>query len=423
MGLTITEKILARAARREAVEPGDMIRVKADLIMGHDVTLPLSILEFRRMGAAHVFDPGKVVAVSDHFAPAANTKAAEQIKTVREFAQEQGLVHHYEPGCGESGVCHVVLPEQGLIVPGMVIVGGDSHTTTYGALGAFATGMGSTDIAAAMVLGETWLKVPESLSLYYSGQTRKWVVGKDLILHTLGKVGAAGAIYRAMEFCGPTVEELSMSDRFTMCNMAVEAGAKNGIIAADAETERYLRHRTTRPYDVFTSDSDASYEAEFEFACDGIEPQVAFPFSPENVKPVEEASNVGVDVAFVGSCTNGRLDDLRVAAEILQGRQVAKGVRLIIIPATQKTYLRALKEGLLETFVTAGAAVSTPTCGPCFGGHMGLLAAGEKAVSTTNRNFVGRMGHPESEVYLTSPAVVAASAIAGRIVHPEEVVS
>lgn len=422
MPMTITEKILARAASRDTVEPGDMIRVKVDLVMGHDVTLPLAIQEFRRMGATRVFNVGRVVTVNDHFAPAANTKAAEQIKAVRDFAQEQSLLHHYEPGCGQSGICHALLPEQGLILPGAVVVGADSHTTTYGALGAFATGMGSTDIAAAMALGQTWVKVPESLRLYYSGRLQKWVTGKDLMLYTLGRVGVGGAIYKAMEFCGPTIEGLAISDRFTMCNMAVEAGAKNGIIAVDKETERYLRERTSHPYEIFTSDPDARYETTHEFACEDIGPQVAFPFAPDNVKPVSEASNVTIDMAFIGSCTNGRIEDLRSAAAILQGRQVADGVRLVVIPATLDTYLRALREGLLESFVVAGAAVSTPTCGPCFGGHMGLLAAGERAVSTSNRNFVGRMGHPDSEVYLASPAVVAASAVTGRIVHPEEAV-
>lgn len=422
MGMTITEAILARAAGRDAVAPGDIIRVKVDLVMGHDATLPLSILEFRRMGPIRVFDQEKVVAICDHFAPAASMKAAEQIKIVRDFVRDEGLVHYYEPGCGQAGVCHSVLPEQGLIVPGSVILGADSHTTTHGALGAFATGMGSTDIAAAMALGETWLRVPESIKLYYYGQPKKWVTGKDLILHTLGKVGAAGAIYRAMEFCGPTIEGLSMSARFTICNMAVEAGAKNGIIAPDDETARYLQGRTAHHYQVFTSDADASYEAMYEIPCAELKPQVAFPFSPDNVKPVQEAAGVAIDMAFIGSCTNGRLEDLRIAATILQGGRVAKSVRLIVIPATQQTYLHALQEGLLETFVEAGGAVGTPTCGPCFGGHMGLLAAGERAISTTNRNFVGRMGHPESEVYLASPAVAAASAVAGRIVHPEEVV-
>ncbi|HJX39264.1 MAG TPA: 3-isopropylmalate dehydratase large subunit [Anaerolineae bacterium] len=421
MGLTITEKILARAAGRGAVEPGDILRVKVDLVMGHDVTLPLSILELGRMGAARVFDAGKVVAVSDHFAPASNVKAAEQIKAVRDFARDQGLVHHFEPGCGQSGVCHALLPEEGLILPGYVVVGADSHTTTYGALGAFGTGMGSTDIAAAMALGETWLRVPQSLRLYYHGQPGRWICGKDLILHTLGRLSVAGAIYKAMEFCGPVIEKLAMSDRFTMCNMAVEAGAKNGIIAPDATTEEYLKGRVTGAYEPLTSDSDACYAVTYDFDCQDLEPQVAFPFSPDNVRPVQDAAAVAIDAVIIGSCTNGRLEDLRVAGEILRGRKVARGVRLIVIPATQRTYLEALKEGLLEVFAEAGAAVGTPTCGPCFGGHMGLLAAGERAVSTTNRNFVGRMGHPESQVYLASPAVAAASAVLGRIAHPEEV--
>lgn len=391
--------------------------------MGHDVTLPLSILEFGRMGAERVFDAARVVAVSDHFAPAANVKAAEQIKAVRDFARDQGLEHYFEPGCGQSGVCHAVLPEEGLILPGQVILGADSHTTTYGALGAFATGMGSTDIAAAMALGETWLRVPQSVRLYYHGEPGRWISGKDLILHTLDKLGATGAIYKGMEFCGPTIEALATSDRFTMCNMSVEAGAKNGIIAPDATTEEYLRARTSRSYQNPVSDPDASYAATYDFDCEGLEPQLAFPFSPDNVRPVQDAAMVTIDAAIIGSCTNGRLNDLRMAAKVLQGRRVASGVRLLVIPATQRTYLQALKEGLLEVFAEAGGAVSAPTCGPCFGGHMGLLAAGETAVSTTNRNFVGRMGHPESEVYLASPAVAAASAVLGRIAHPEEVVT
>ena len=418
---TITEKILARAACRDTAKPGEILRVKVDLVMGHDVTLPLSILELRRMGPARVFDAEKVVAVSDHFAPASTVKAAEQIKLMRDFAREQGLAHYFEPGCGQSGVCHALLPEEGLILPGYVVLGADSHTTTYGALGAFATGMGSTDIAAAMALGETWLRVPQSLRLFYHGQPGRWIGGKDLILHTLGSLGVSGAIYKAVEFCGPVIEGLPMSDRFTVCNMAVEAGAKNGIIAPDATTDHYLKGRVTEAYETLTSDPDAGYAATYDFDCQDLEPQVAFPFSPDNVRPVGDAAGVAIDAVIIGSCTNGRLEDLRVAGEILEGRKVAPGVRLVVIPATQRTYLEALKEGLLEVFAEAGGAVSTPTCGPCFGGHMGLLAAGERAVSTTNRNFVGRMGHPESEVYLASPAVAAASAVLGRIAHPQEV--
>jgi 3-isopropylmalate/(R)-2-methylmalate dehydratase large subunit len=423
MAQTITEKILARAAGLETAEAGDIVQAKVDLVMGTDATLPLSILELARMGAARVFDPEKVVAVIDHFAPAPNVEAATRSKMIRDFALHQGLVHCFEPGCGRSGVCHALLPELGLVLPGSVVLGGDSHTTTYGALGAFATGMGSTDIAAAMALGETWLRVPESIKFHYHGTLPKWVGGKDLILYTLGEIGVAGAIYKAMEFCGPTIEALPMSDRFTMCNMAVEAGAKNGIIAPDAETERYLSDRTTRPYQLLRSDDDASYAATHEFACQELQPQVAYPFSPDQARPVQQAADVEIDAVIIGSCTNGRLEDLQIAAQILRGNHIARGVRLIVLPATQDTYVEALREGLLEVFAQAGGAISTPTCGPCFGGHMGLLAAGERAVSTTNRNFVGRMGHPESEVYLASPAVAAASAVAGRIAHPEEIVS
>jgi 3-isopropylmalate/(R)-2-methylmalate dehydratase large subunit len=421
VGLTITEKILARASGHQGIQTGDVVRVKVDLVMGHDVTLPLSILEFERMGAPTVFDPEKVVVVSDHFAPASSITAAERIKMVRDFARRQKLLHYFEPGAGQSGICHALLPEEGLVLPGSVIVGADSHTTTYGALGAFATGMGSADIAAAMALGETWLRVPESFRLYYWGQPGRWISGKDLILHTLGRLGVAGAIYKALEFCGPAIESLGMSDRLTICNMAVEAGAKNGIIAADDRTAEYLQGRISQSYEALRSDPDASYAATLEFDCQGLQPQVAFPFSPDNVRPVQEGAEVEIDAAIIGSCTNGRIEDLRVAAEILRGRTVARGVRLIVIPATQKTYVQALREGLLEVFIEAGGAVSTPTCGPCFGGHMGLLAAGERAVSTTNRNFVGRMGHPESEVYLASPAVAAASAVVGRLAHPQEV--
>jgi 3-isopropylmalate/(R)-2-methylmalate dehydratase large subunit len=423
VGLTITEKILARASGRESVQAGDVVRVKVDLVMGHDVTLPLSILEFERMGASTVFDRAKVVAVSDHFAPASSITAAERIKMVRDFARQHELLHYFEPGCGQSGICHALLPEEGLVLPGSLVVGADSHATTYGALGAFATGMGSTDIAAAMALGETWLRVPESFRLHYRGELGRWTSGKDLILHTLGRLGVSGAIYKALEFCGPAIESLGMSDRFTMCNMAVEAGAKNGIVAPDDRTAEYLRGRTSRSYEALHSDADARYAATLEFDCQELQPQVAFPFSPDNVKPVQEGVEVEIDAAIIGSCTNGRIEDLRVAAEILRGRTVARGVRLIVIPATQKTYVQALREGLLEVFIEAGGAVSTPTCGPCFGGHMGLLAAGERAVSTTNRNFVGRMGHPESEVYLASPAVAAASAVVGRLAHPQEVAS
>ncbi|MCD5406054.1 MAG: 3-isopropylmalate dehydratase large subunit [Desulfotomaculum sp.] len=420
MGMTITEKILAAHAGKDFVEPGELISAKVDLVLGNDITAPLAIKEFRKIGIDKVFDKKRVVLVPDHFTPNKDIKSAEQCKFMREFVREQELEFYYE--VGRMGIEHCLLPEEGLVGPGQVIIGADSHTCTYGALGAFSTGVGSTDLAAAMALGETWFKVPESLKFIYYGNLPRWVSGKDLILYTIGKIGVDGALYRAMEFTGPVIEELSMDSRFTMCNMAIEAGGENGIIAPDEKTKQYIEGRMKFPYEFYYSDEDAKYLEVYEIDVTNMELQVAFPHLPENTKPVSEAVNVRIDQAVIGSCTNGRIEDLRIAAEVLKGNKVHPDVRAIIFPGTQKIYMQAMKEGLVEIFIEAGAAVSTPTCGPCLGGHMGILAKGERAIATTNRNFVGRMGHPESEVYLSNPAVAAASAVLGRIAHPDEVI-
>ncbi|MGI9952750.1 3-isopropylmalate dehydratase large subunit [Moorellaceae bacterium AZ2] len=417
--MTVTEKIFAAHAGMDVVEPGQLINAHIDLALGNDITAPLAIKEFRRLGVKRVFDPARVVLVPDHFTPNKDIKSAEQAKVLREFAREQGLEHYYE--VGRMGIEHCLLPEEGLVVPGDLVIGADSHTCTYGALGAFATGVGSTDLAAAMATGECWFKVPETILLRYYGKLRPWVGGKDLILYTIGDLGVDGARYMAMEFTGEAIGELSLDGRFTMANMAVEAGAKNGIFPVDEKTEEYLRGRARRPYRVYQSDPDARYAEVREYDVSQIEPQVAFPHLPENTRPISEVGEIRIDQVVIGSCTNGRMEDLRIAAAILRGQKVHPEVRLIIIPGTQKIYAQALEEGLIRIFIEAGAAVSTPTCGPCLGGHMGILARGEKAVATTNRNFVGRMGHPESEVYLAGPAVAAASAIKGRIAAPEEV--
>lgn len=419
MPMTITEKILAAAAGKESVKPGELINAKVDLVLANDITAPVAIQEFRKIGVSNVWDKHRVALVPDHFTPNKDIKSAEQAKLVREFAHQQELTNYFE--VGRMGIEHCLLPEQGLVGPGDVVIGADSHTCTYGALGGFATGVGSTDLAAAMALGETWFKVPESMKFVFHGKLPKWVGGKDLILHTIGKIGVDGALYKAMEFCGEAIENLSMDGRFTMCNMAIEAGGKNGIIAPDEITRQYVEGRTKRPYTFYTSDPDAQYSEVFEFNVSEMEPQVAFPHLPENVRPVSQAKHVEIHQSVIGSCTNGRIEDLRLAAEVLKGNKVHKNVRLIIIPGTQEIYRQAMREGLFEIFLDANAVVSTPTCGPCLGGHMGILAKGERCISTTNRNFVGRMGHPESEVYLSNPAVAAASAITGRISHPEEV--
>lgn len=420
MPMTITEKILAAHAGREYVEPGELINVRVDLVLGNDITAPVAIHEFEKIGVETVWDRERVVLVPDHFVPNKDIKSAEQARILREFARRHGLVNYFE--VGRMGIEHCLLPEQGLVVPGDLVIGADSHTCTYGGLGAFSTGVGSTDLAAAMALGETWLKVPESIKFVYYGELQPWVGGKDLILYTIGQIGVDGALYQAMEFTGPAVESLGMDGRLTMANMAVEAGAKNGIVPPDEVTRRYVEGRARRPYTFYRSDPDARYTAVYEFNVSKLEPQVAFPHLPSNVRPVSEVGHVEIDQAVIGSCTNGRIEDLRLAAKVLRGRKVSDNTRLLIIPGTQEVYLQALREGLIEIFIEAGAAVSTPTCGPCLGGHMGILAAGERAVATTNRNFVGRMGHPESEVYLANPAVAAASAVLGRIASPQEVV-
>lgn len=420
MGMTITEKILAAHAGREWVAPGELINCRLDLVLANDITAPVAINEFEKLGVDRVFDPERVVLVPDHFTPNKDIKSAEQSKRVREFARRFGIVNYFE--VGRMGIEHCLLPEQGLVVPGDCMIGADSHTCTYGAIGAFATGVGSTDLAAAMATGECWFRVPESMKFVFHGKLRSWVTGKDLILFCIGDIGVDGARYRAMEFTGEAIANLSVEGRLTMCNMAIEAGAKNGIIAPDEKTELYVKGRAKRPYRFYSSDPDAQYVEVREYDASEIELQVAFPHLPENSRPVSEAQGIAIDQVVIGSCTNGRIEDLRIAAHILKGRKVHPNVRLIVIPGTQEIYLQAMREGLLEVFVGAGGAVSTPTCGPCLGGHMGILARGEKALATTNRNFVGRMGHPESEVYLSGPAVAAASAVTGCITHPKEVV-
>jgi len=419
MGMTLTEKILARHAELDQVRPGDLISARVDIALGNDITAPIAIKQFRESGAKKVFDPDRVVLVPDHFVPNKDIASAMQTKAVREFAREQNLTHFYD--AGEMGVEHALLPEKGIVLPGDLVIGADSHTCTYGGLGAFSTGVGSTDLAAAMVTGRIWLRVPESMKFIFTGRLNPHVEGKDLILYTIGQIGVDGALYRAMEFTGPVISELSVEGRLTMANMAIEAGGKNGIIAPDELTEAYVSTRAIRAYVRETSDPDADYAETFTYDVGGIEPQVAFPHSPENTRGISEVGEVPIDQAVIGSCTNGRIGDMRTAARILNGNKVARGVRLIIIPATPLIYRTALSEGLLDIFARAGAIISPPTCGPCLGGHMGILAQGERAVATTNRNFVGRMGHPESEVYLANPAVAAASAILGKIASPEAV--
>ena len=419
MPMTITEKILAAHAGGQAVEPGQLINVKVDLALGNDITAPVAIREFERIGVETVWDRDRVVLVPDHFVPNKDIKSAEQALQLREFARKHNLTNYFE--VGRMGIEHCLLPEQGLVGPGDLVIGADSHTCTYGGLGAFSTGVGSTDLAAAMALGETWLKVPESIKFVYNGALPRWVGGKDLILYTIGQIGVDGALYMAMEFTGPAVEGLGMDGRLTMANMAVEAGAKNGIVPPDDLTRRYVEGRAKRPYAFYQSDPDARYAQVYEFDVGKLEPQVAFPHLPENTRPVSEAAGVDIHQVVIGSCTNGRMDDLREAAAVLQGHKVNDNIRLIVIPGTQEIYRQALKEGIVELFIDAGAAVSTPTCGPCLGGYMGILAGGERCLATTNRNFVGRMGHTESEVYLGNPAVAAASAVLGRIAAPWEV--
>jgi 3-isopropylmalate/(R)-2-methylmalate dehydratase large subunit len=416
--LTLAEKILAAHSGKDKVSPGEFINVRVDLVLSNDITAPLAIKEFHRLGVNKVYDPKRVVMVPDHFCPNKDILSAEQAKLMREFARRYGLLY-FE--VGRMGIEHVLLPEQGLVLPGEVVVGADSHTCTYGALGAFATGMGSTDIAVAMAIGEIWMKVPPTIKFVYHGKLGKWVGGKDLILYTIGNIGVDGALYSVMEFTGEAIGALSMDGRFTMANMAIEAGAKAGIFRVDSKTQQYVKGRANRSYTAYESDDDAEYTRVIEYDVSKLEPQIALPHLPSNVKPVSHVVDIKIDQVVIGSCTNGRLNDLRLAASILKGRQVSTEVRCIIIPGTQQVYLDALHEGLIEAFVKAGAVVSTPTCGPCLGGYMGVLAAGERCVSTTNRNFVGRMGSPQSEVYLANPAVAAASAVVGRIASPVEI--
>ena len=418
--MTLVEKILAAHTDKKKVSPGEFINVRVDLILANDITAPIAIREFQRIGVDRVFDPKKVVMVPDHFVPNKDIASAEQAKLMREFCYEQGVIY-FE--VGQMGIEHVLLPEQGLVLPGDVVIGADSHTCTYGALGALATGMGSTDIAVAMATGDIWMKVPPTIKLVYHGTPGEWVGGKDLILYTIGDIGVDGALYSAMEFTGEAIDALSIDGRFTMANMAIEAGAKAGIFRVDNKTQLYIKSRAKRPYMVYEPDFDAEYSQVFEYDVSAIEPQVALPHSPANTKPISQVGDIEISQAVIGSCTNGRLEDLRLAARILERKKVHPKVRCIILPGSQQVYLDALREGLIEIFITAGAAVSTPTCGPCLGGHMGVLADGERCISTTNRNFVGRMGSPKSEVYLANPAVAAASAIKGKISSPEEVIN
>lgn len=418
MGMTMTQKILAAHAGLDKVEAGQLIEADLDLVLGNDVTAPVAIHEMEKMTTKKVFDKDKIALVPDHFTPNKDIKSAEHCKCVREFAREQDITNYFE--IGEMGIEHALLPEKGLVVAGDVVIGADSHTCTYGALGAFSTGVGSTDMAAGMVTGKTWFKVPYALKFILTGKPAIWVSGKDVILHIIGKIGVDGALYKSMEFVGDGLKNLTMDDRFTMANMAIEAGAKNGIFPVDDLAIAYMKEHSTKEYKIYEADSDAVYDETYNIDLSALKPTIAFPHLPENTRTIDEVGDIKIDQVVIGSCTNGRIEDLRIAAKILEGRKVARGMRVIIFPATQKIYLQAMEEGLLATFIKAGAVVSTPTCGPCLGGHMGILAEGERAVATTNRNFVGRMGHVKSEVYLASPAIAAASAVTGKISSPTE---
>jgi len=419
MSHTIAEKILLAHTNKKDIKPGEFIEAKLDLALGNDITAPLAIKEFKKAGCKKVFNNRKIALVPDHFAPAKDMRSANQCKVLANFAREQRIKNYFEVGC--MGIEHALLPEMGLVLPGDLVIGADSHTCTYGALGCYSTGVGSTDLARAFVDGRCWFKVPHSIRFIYKGKLKKWVGGKDLILFTIGKIGVDGALYKAMEFSGSVVKKLGMDDRFAMCNMAIEAGARTGIIEPDEITEEYVKQRKKGKGKSLKSDKDAQYEKTYEYDVSKIEPQVACPHLPSNVKPVSKLKSIKLDQVVIGSCTNGRITDLRKAAGILRGRKIKSGVKLIVIPATQKIYLQAVKEGLAEIFVKAGGIFSTPTCGPCLGGHMGILTEGEVALATTNRNFIGRMGSPKSFVYLSNPAVAAASAITGSITHPEAV--
>lgn len=416
--MTITEKILARHAGKDSVSPGDLIEVSIDMALANDITAPMAIRVFEELGADDVFDREKISLVPDHFVPNKDIPSAEQARIMKDFARLHDIQYYFEPG--DAGIEHVILPEKGIVVPGDLVIGADSHTCTYGALGAFSTGMGSTDLGVSMATGRTWLKVPTAIKVVYEGKLRPWVGGKDLILYTIGQLGVEGAVYKTLEFSGEVIRGLSMSHRLTMANMAVEAGAKNGIIVPDEITRMYMEGRSKRDGVFLASDPDAGYERVIRVDVDGIEPQVAVPHSPDNVKPVSEIGPVKVDQVFIGSCTNGRMEDLREAVSVLKGHKVARDTRLIVIPGSPYVYRTAIDEGIIQTLLDVGAVIGPPCCGPCLGGHMGILAEGEKAISTTNRNFIGRMGHANSEVYLANPAVAAASAVLGRIGAPKD---
>jgi 3-isopropylmalate/(R)-2-methylmalate dehydratase large subunit len=418
MGMTMTQKILAKHAGLDKVEAGQLIMADLSLVLGNDITAPVAIKEMEKMNTKTVFDKEKIALVPDHFTPSKDIKSAENCKCLREFAYKHEITNYFE--IGEMGIEHALLPEKGLVVAGDVVIGADSHTCTYGALGAFSTGVGSTDMAAGMVTGKAWFKVPAAIKFVITGRLNKWVSGKDVILHIIGLIGVDGARYKSMEFIGDGIANLTMDDRFTMANMAIEAGAKNGIFPVDEKTIQYIAEHSTKEYTIYEADEDADYEETYVIDLSTLKSTVAFPHLPENAKTIDEIPEIKIDQVVIGSCTNGRIDDLRVAAKILKNRKVSKGIRLIVFPATQDIYLKAMEEGLLAIFIKAGGIVSTPTCGPCLGGHMGVLAAGERAVATTNRNFVGRMGHVESEVYLASPAIAAASAVTGKISAPSE---
>lgn len=419
MAMTMTQKILAAHAGLESVQAGQLIMAKLDLVLGNDVTTPVAVTEFNKMGVDKVFDKSKIAIVPDHFTPNKDIKAAEQCKYIREFALEKGVENYFE--VGQMGIEHALIPEKGLAVAGDIIIGADSHTCTYGALGAFSTGVGSTDMAAGMATGEAWFKVPSALKFVLTGKPATWISGKDIILHIIGMIGVDGALYKSMEFVGDGLEYLSMDDRFSIANMAIEAGGKNGIFPVDEKTIKYIKEHSTKEYKIYEADEDAVYDETYTIDLSKLRPTIAFPHLPENTKTIDEigAKEIKVDQVVIGSCTNGRITDMRIARDIIKGKQIAKGIRVIFFPGTQKIYLQCLEEGIIKDLVEAGCVFSTPTCGPCLGGHMGILAKGEKAISTTNRNFVGRMGHPESEVYLSSPAVAAASALTGYITNPE----
>ncbi len=419
MGMTITEKIIAAHAGRDYVEPGELVTVKVDLAIANDITAPLAIKQLEKYGIDKVHDPNKIALVMDHFFPPKDIMSAQQIKISRDFAKKMGIKNYFEGQ--DSGVMHTLLPEKGFVVPGDLVIGADSHTCTYGGIGAFSTGVGSTDIAYIWATGETWLRVPESMKFVFYNKPQKWVGGKDFVLTVIGKIGVDGALYKAMEYQGEAIKALDIDNRLTIANMAIEAGGKTGIIEPDEKTVEWVRKRTNREFKLYKSDPDAKYCCEYEFDASKIEPVVACPSLPSNVKPVSEVAGTHIDQVFIGSCTNGRLSDLKIAAAILKGKKVHPEVRCIVIPASDQIYKQALHEGILEILADAGCLISTSTCGPCLGGHMGILAEGEACISTSNRNFVGRMGHPKSQVYLSSPAVAAASAVLGRIAHPDEV--